>query len=1017
MAGQYSPPISLAEIDAISNLKEGIKKLRELGIDHAGVKNKDDVVLRLRKFLKLHGVGVAEDPLNAAELMADALEEDKETRQQLQQLYRGTIEYISGLPEKRRDDLNQNIPRVVERLRESIDELSKSESGILVAGETGAGKSCLLNLLLGEDLLPTDFFSCTAVLCELRYGDQRRAVAHFWDTSIQPVTLDLEVPDPLKVLKPYIFQEEGRGKKEFPYNRVQLFWPIPLLQGGVYIMDSPGIGESEMMTKLTKSYLAKAFSFIYVINSMVAGGVQEDRLQDLLSDVVRGKFETEDKNSGTEKLASGVRLFNPSTAIFVLNKWDQVPEKEKDDVFKDTLRKLQNICDGFTADQLFPMSVTKAQSALKQGCATPELSKFLVGLKKLFPKTLKSNQETKYRLVVHILRRSAFHLKSALSIFERSEEERKKKAAEIMRQIGKIKNSFEGKRFKLLGLLKTKAQQAARQIKDYLNKNNERVLKWKDGDCPKPTDHWDDLYTQARTLILGRIRELLEEWNTNTEFFTNAQKELIGKFHIEFNIMENQVALLEGQLTSNNMLVVEDANPTGLRDVEDTSTFTTTEKVIIGVTSPIWIPIGLVAALFVVPVALGVALKDRLNEKKQIKDYTKHKAAVMETIAEKVLEHFMSEENLSKEVMRYLNSAVATLNNLLSAIPKLLDDDLQLIKGLLSESQTAELQLYQKKLQWNDALEGGLGLLYVTKIREDINANTEIYWILPAFATGTFGEVYTVKLLSRNNMKAAAKVMKQFATAENVDEAILEEESLRRLNRTPNIIKFIGTSAIIEPDGNRRLVILMEYCPKTLANRMLNADATSPKGQREIKNPGLKQPLDPGLVRSVAYFGMQICTGLRGMHAQGYIHRDLKPENILVTDRDEVRLADVGLTKPQCDITGTLCGTLVYMAPEILKKEKYGAPSDMFAIGVMLWEMWYGKRAYNLPCFENFENISDFLKLDWTSLIILKGFTPPPSMWCEKLGKLLSPTPSERPTASQIERFLAEETHKRFRHN
>ncbi|XP_013411823.1 probable serine/threonine-protein kinase drkB [Lingula anatina] len=102
------------------------------------------------------------------------------------------------------------------------------------------------------------------------------------------------------------------------------------------------------------------------------------------------------------------------------------------------------------------------------------------------------------------------------------------------------------------------------------------------------------------------------------------------------------------------------------------------------------------------------------------------------------------------------------------------------------------------------------------------------------------------------------------------------------------------------------------------------------------------------------------------------------------------------------------------MAPEILRKEKYGAPADMYTVGVMIWEMWYGKRIYNLPCFESFENISDILELDWASLITLEGFTPPPPIWCKNLEKLLSPTPSERPTASKMEKFLEEETRKRF---
>ncbi|XP_013384877.1 uncharacterized protein LOC106154885 [Lingula anatina] len=510
------------------------------------------------------------------------------------------------------------------------------------------------------------------------------------------------------------------------------------------------------------------------------------------------------------------------------------------------------------------------------------------------------------RSVVHILRRSAFHLKLALVICEKSKEERTKKAAEIEEQIAKIKGTFSETRIKLNELLDTKAQEAAQQIKDYLKRNSERVITWEEDDCPQPTGYLD-LYSKARSLVLGRIRELLEEWNTKTNFFTDAQRELIGKFHIEFNIMDNQVAFLESQLISNDTLEIEDAKPTGLWIVKDTATFSTAQKILLGVTSPIWIPIGLVAALFVIPAGLGIAHVIKTNA---FTKYGKNKAEFMNCFAKNVLEYFLSEENLSKEVAQHLNSAVATMNNLLSVIPKLLHEDAVIIKRLLSENNTdeSELQLYRKYIRRNEELEGCLGLLYVTKIRENINAKTEISWNAPAFATGTFGEVCVVTLLSRNNVKATAKVMKQFVTAENVCEAIQNEECLRRLTGTPHIANFIGSSAKITTGEKRYLVTLIEHCPTTLA------DVINPNGRGEV------------------------------------------------TDRNEVRLADVGLTKPQCDITGAQCETLVYISPEILKKEKYGAPADMYTVGVMLWEMWYGMRVYNLHRFENFKGLSDILE-------------------------------------------------------
>ena len=59
--------------------------------------------------------------------------------------------------------------------------------------------------------------------------------------------------------------------------------------------------------------------------------------------------------------------------------------------------------------------------------------------------------------------------------------------------------------------------------------------------------------------------------------------------------------------------------------------------------------------------------------------------------------------------------------------------------------------------------------------------------------------------------------------------------------------------------------------------------------------------------------------------------------------KDVVKLADLGLAKSVKDITGTVCGTPVYMAPEVFWEKDYNEKVDMFAFGMVLWELWYGK--------------------------------------------------------------------------
>lgn len=93
----------------------------------------------------------------------------------------------------------------------------------------------------------------------------------------------------------------------------------------------------------------------------------------------------------------------------------------------------------------------------------------------------------------------------------------------------------------------------------------------------------------------------------------------------------------------------------------------------------------------------------------------------------------------------------------------------------------------------------------------------------------------------------------------------------------------------------------------------------------------------------------QIAKGLAALHEQNLIHRDLKPQNLLLTGKDvsmaTVKIADFGFAKhiqPDAMIE-TLCGSPLYMAPEILKFEKYDAKADLWSVGTILFELLCGE--------------------------------------------------------------------------
>ncbi len=192
-------------------------------------------------------------------------------------------------------------------------------------------------------------------------------------------------------------------------------------------------------------------------------------------------------------------------------------------------------------------------------------------------------------------------------------------------------------------------------------------------------------------------------------------------------------------------------------------------------------------------------------------------------------------------------------------------------------------------------------------------------------AAGPNGDPVAIKVLAASKVKRARVVQRFF-----------DEVRAASLVDHPGLIKVLG---FIEEEEPRRLAYVMEYVDGQTLRARIQAEHS----------------LELKLAIQV---GIQICDALAALHAGGIVHRDLKPENILLvhTPRGQppkVKLLDFGVVKflpvdahgglGHDGSPGTFVGTPRYMAPEQAAGAPVDARADVFALGVMLFEMITGR--------------------------------------------------------------------------
>ncbi|RZC35427.1 Pkinase domain containing protein, partial [Asbolus verrucosus] len=186
---------------------------------------------------------------------------------------------------------------------------------------------------------------------------------------------------------------------------------------------------------------------------------------------------------------------------------------------------------------------------------------------------------------------------------------------------------------------------------------------------------------------------------------------------------------------------------------------------------------------------------------------------------------------------------------------------------------------------------------------------------------GKFGRVFLARERKTGYIVALKTLLKKELVEANVERQILREIEIQTHLKHPNILQLLCWF-----HDSHRIYLVVEFAGKGELYKYMKE---SPGGH-----------FNEHLAAKYTY---QVADAVKYCHQNQVIHRDIKPENLLLTIADDVKLGDFGWSVHSPSLQrNTMCGTLDYLAPEIIENKVYGKFVDHWCLGVLCYEFLVG---------------------------------------------------------------------------